>query len=190
MLLRKRRQVDSSKLNSIEEKSFVSINCSICWIGTTCSIFYADFWSRLQQKANNATIGELLDQHGGLKNLKLLCKLSLYDNVNDDLHQMVSVVIFCDAGRHHASAKIADFAGVIVDETKKSALFHLFSRSSHKANRPVHLTKASKTLAAGEAIDERKMLCLVLSSIYNVQISLRVMVDSKDLFFALNKQRE
>ena len=60
---------------------------------------------------------------------------------------------------------------------------------SHKARRPVKSTAAAEILAAGEAIDDGKMLTQTLSILLGRKIELLIVLDSKDLFTSLSTQR-
>lgn len=103
--------------------------------------------------------------------------------------RVIIAIVFSDAGRHHENAQMC-FAGLLQDEVKQGATFHLLSWSLHKARRPVSSTGASEILATGKAFDEGKILCSSPSTLYNVQVCLHILVDSKDLFPSLSTQRQ
>lgn len=55
--------------------------------------------------------------------------------------------------------------------------------------RPARSAAAAEILAAGEAIDEGKLIAASFSDVYGVRIPLHVLFDSKDLFSSLSTQR-
>lgn len=63
------------------------------------------------------------------------------------------------------------------------------SWSSHKAKRPVRSIGTAELLAAGEAIDEGKILASTLAVITNQPVELIIALDTKDLFSSLSSQR-
>lgn len=60
---------------------------------------------------------------------------------------------------------------------------------SHKAKRPVRSTAAAEILAAGEAIDEGKMIAHTVSLLFGIKVELIIILDSKDLFTSLSTQK-
>lgn len=72
---------------------------------------------------------------------------------------------------------------------KSCSIYSILSWSSHKNLRPERSISAAEILAAGEAIDEGKMLARTVSSIYNTRIPLVISLDSRDLCTSLSTQR-
>lgn len=69
------------------------------------------------------------------------------------------------------------------------SIFPIVSWSPLRAKRPVRSIGAAKILAAGEAVDEVKMLARTRLLIYSYLIPLRIALDSKDQFTSLYSQR-
>lgn len=87
-------------LTFVELKSFVLLNRSLCWIGYHSSVFYSALASRLQQKASEATVRDLLEQQRGLRKVNRLGILVCYKNVQDILRHAITVEAFSDAGKN------------------------------------------------------------------------------------------
>lgn len=68
-------------------------------------------------------------------------------------------------------------------------MLHTLSWSSHKSKRPVKSIGAAEILAAGEAIDEGKVLAKAYEVLLGMNIDLLIAVDSKDLFETLSTCR-
>lgn len=60
---------------------------------------------------------------------------------------------------------------------------------SHKSKRPVESVAAAEIFAASERIDEEKTIAKAYSELLDMDIKLRLFVDSKDLFTSLSTQR-
>lgn len=73
-------------------------------------------------------------------------------------------------------------AGLLFEEFQASSVWHTLSWSSHKSKRPVKSIGAAEILAAGEAIDERKVLANAYRVLLDMDIDLMIALDSKDLF--------
>lgn len=70
----------------------------------------------------------------------------------------VSVLVFSYAGRSADKPQLCYLPGMLVDEMCEGSIFHLLSLSSHKSHRPVKSIGLAEILAAGEPIDEGKMI--------------------------------
>ncbi|PXF44742.1 hypothetical protein BWQ96_05501 [Gracilariopsis chorda] len=69
------------------------------------------------------------------------------------------------------------------------SVIHTISWSSHKSRRPVKSIGSAEILAAGEAIDEGKLLAKAYSKLLGFEIGLWIVVDSKDLYGTLSTCR-
>ena len=69
------------------------------------------------------------------------------------------------------------------------SIFHTLSWYSHKSKRPVKSIGAAEILAAGEAIDEAKVLVKAYQVLFGIHIDLLLALDSKDLFDTLSTCR-
>ncbi|PXF43473.1 hypothetical protein BWQ96_06766 [Gracilariopsis chorda] len=63
-----------------------------------------------------------------------------------------------------------------------NSVLHTLSWASRKSRRPVKSIGSAEVLAAGTAIDEVKILFKALSNMFNLDVSLAVVMDSKDFF--------
>lgn len=68
------------------------------------------------------------------------------------------------------------------------SIYHAISWISHKAKRPVKSVPAAEIFAASEGIDEGKTIAKAYSELLDIQLQLRIAVDSKDLFTSLLTQ--
>lgn len=68
-------------------------------------------------------------------------------------------------------------------------MFNLLSWSSRKAKWPVRSKGAAEILAAGDAIDEVKMLAKTLSHPFDVEVPVFIALVSNDIFTSLSTQR-
>ena len=69
-------------------------------------------------------------------------------------------------------------------ETFHVNIFHDLSWSSQKLKRPARSTGSAKISAAGEAIDEAKLLVQAHKTLLEMQVYLRLALDFKDSFEA------
>lgn len=72
---------------------------------------------------------------------------------------------------------------------KCGPVFHTVSWSSHKSKRQVLSIEAAKIDAAGEAINEVKLLAGTLSTVLVNSLHLQVLLDSRDMFLSLDTKR-
>lgn len=79
--------------------------------------------------------------------------------------------------------------GLLLNGLNKDLTFYTLSWSSHKSKRPVKSTGSAEILAAGQAIQEGKVLRESLQTILGTKRDLWVAVDRKDLYTSLSTQR-
>ena len=101
----------------------------------------------------------------------------------------MSLDVLSDAGLISDSGKLSYVAGILFGDFCQEAVIHLMSWSSHKYKRPVRSIGAAEILAAGEAIDEGKVIKSVIAKVHNFNPDLIVVVDSKDLFTSFSTKR-
>ena len=155
-------------INEIELKAFASINASIGWLGVTASPFCAQVSSYLQQLAPNATVKELILQANMLRKLKKIGTVASYKRPGAVDEQNISVVVFSDAGRTSDHGQLCYIAGVLFGGLKEGSIFHTVSWSSRKSKRPVKSVGAAEILAAGESIDEGKIIAQTYLSLIHI----------------------
>lgn len=103
--------------------------------------------------------------------------------------QKLSVVVFSDAGRTCGHGQLCFIAGLLIGDFRQGSIFHTVSWSSRKSKRPVKSVGAAEILAAGEAIDEGKIIAQAYSILLGMKMDLLIALDSKDLFQSLSTQR-
>lgn len=101
----------------------------------------------------------------------------------------LSVLVYADASKIDENGQLGVTTGLLVGDMKEGSVFHNISWLSHKSKRPIKSVPAAEILAASEGIHEGKMIASVYSEIFQMEISLRLFVDSKDLFTSLSSQR-
>eukprot|EP00178_Gracilaria_changii_P001336 TRINITY_DN1187_c0_g1_i1.p1 TRINITY_DN1187_c0_g1~~TRINITY_DN1187_c0_g1_i1.p1 ORF type:complete len:639 (-),score=88.06 TRINITY_DN1187_c0_g1_i1:5196-7112(-) len=185
---RTRRKQQDEPLNAIELSAFRSLNSSIGWLGIAASPFCATASSVLQQKGPHVKVKDLVTQFNVLRNLKRRGSLCHYKVPPSGTHP-VSVLVFSDASRSIDHGQLGFVAGLLFGEFETNSVFHPVSWSSHKSRRPVKSIGSAEVLAAGCAIDEGKVLKRAFSKLLDVEVSLLVVVDSKDLFDTLSTCR-
>ena len=186
---RNRRKQNDSILNSIEERSFRSVNSSLGWIGTVSSLFCSFYASYLQQKVPETTIHDLITQINAVRHLKKLGTITTYKRPQLKKDYKLSVVMFSDASKTADKSQLGYIGGLLIGELHDSSLFHTLTWSSHRSSRPVKSVGAAEILAAGEAIDESKALVQALSVLLNMKIDLKLLLDSRDLFESISTCR-
>ncbi len=101
----------------------------------------------------------------------------------------VSVLIFADASHRSDHGQLAFLFGLLFGGFASGSVFHVCSWSSRKSRRPVTSTASAETLAAGEAIDEGKVIVRAFEDLFGFKIQLSIAIDSKDLFTTLSTCR-
>ena len=183
--LNRRKQKDDV-LNDLEFSSFRSVNSSIGWIGIAASTFCAFYASYLQQEVPDKKFSDLISQINALRLLKKLGTAFHYKRPNDKKEHSISVVVFADASRLVDYGQLAFVAGLLFGNFDSGSIFHTLAWSSHKSKRPVRSIGAAEILAAGEAIDEAKVLVKAYQVLFGIHVDLVLVVDSKDLFETLS----
>lgn len=98
------------------------------------------------------------------------------------------VMVFSDARRVTDYGQLCYVTGILLDGLVIGSIFHTLSWSSRKIKRPVKSTGAAEILAAGEAIDEGKVLHDALQLILATKIDLWIAVDRKELYTSFSTQ--
>lgn len=99
-------------------------------------------------------------------------------------------MIFSDAGRRHDHSQLASNAGPLIDDMATESIYLAISWSSHRAKKPVRSIGADEILAAGELIDEEKILAACIGTVNKTFILLHIVLDSHDLFLPFPTQRQ
>lgn len=127
-------------------------------------------------------------QESALKFLKRFGTVASYNRPAKGQTERVSLVAFSDAVHSYEVSQQCYIVGLVVGPVERGSVFHLLTWASQKSRRPVKSTADAEILAAGESIDEIVMLREALEIIYNVQLTLMVLVDTKDLYHSLDSQ--
>lgn len=98
-------------------------------------------------------------------------------------------MVFSDAGRIVDHGRLFCIADILLDDLTYGSTFQVLSSSSHKSKFPVHSTGAAQILAAGEAVDEGKVLRDGVQILMDTTVALWISVDSKGLYTSLSTQR-
>ncbi|PXF49341.1 hypothetical protein BWQ96_00915 [Gracilariopsis chorda] len=181
------RQVDEP-FNQLELRVFRSLNSSIGWLGIAASPFRAIASSSLQQKGPHVTVKHLVSQCNALRNLKKRRTCALFHRPPVGCYP-VSLLVFADASRTFDHGQLGFVTGLMFGEITEGSVFHPISWSLHNSRRQVKPIGSEETLAAGEAIDEGKVLANAFRKLLAVKVDLFVVVDSKDLFDTLSTCR-
>lgn len=188
-ITRQRRKDSDDDINAIEKSAFASVNSSLGWIGTAVSPLCAFYSSYLQQKAPEVKVSHLIEQSNILRKLKKLGTTISYPRPIDTQAYDLSVLVFSDASWTDENGQLGVITGLLVGEMKQDAIYHPISWISHKSKRPVKSVPAAEILAASEGIDEGKSVAAAYSEIMDMDIRVRLCVDSKDLFTSLSTQK-
>ena len=97
--------------------------------------------------------------------------------------------MFSDASRTDENGQLGVITGLVVGKMENNAIYHTISWISHKSRRPVKSVPAAKILAAAEGIDDGKMFSKAYSENMDMDLRMRLCVDSKDLFTSSSTKR-
>ena len=186
---RSRRKEQEELLNDIEKSHFASINSSLGWIGSAASPLCSFYASYLQQKAPKPCVKHLVEQNNILRSLKKHGTTIRYLRPEVKKADELTLVIFADASKSDQNGQIGVLCGLMFGNMSPESVFHLITWVSHKAKRPVKSVPAAEILAAGESIDEGKVIKLALVEMLGVKVNLHICIDSKDLFFSMSTHK-
>ena len=187
-LTRQRRKECDDDVNVIEKGAFASVNSSLGWIGTAVSPLCSFYASYLQQKAPDIKVAHIIEQTNILRKLKKLGTVISYPRPTDNQQYGLSILVFSDASRIDENGQLGVLTGLLVGEMKQNSIYHPLSWISHKSKRPVKSVPAAEILAASEGIDKGKSIAAAYSEIMDMNIKVRLFVDSKDLSTSLSTQ--
>lgn len=186
---RLRRKESVHRINAIEKSTFASINDFIGWIGTTTSPICAFYASYLQQKAPETQVHHLVKQTTITHHLKNLGTTILHPRPKDKDNIELSVLLFADASRVDGLGQLGVVTGLLVGPMEKVSIHHVSSWICNKTKRPVRSIPAAEVFAAAEGLDDGKVVCNAYNELLNVNVKLRLCVDSKDFFSSLSTQK-
>ena len=131
---------------------------------------------------------DLLKQGTIMNKLKTLGTQSTFRRPTSGTFDL-SVVMFSDAGRPSDYGQLGYIGGMLLGPLKQGSIFHILTWRSHQKSRPTKSSGSAETLAAGNAIDDGKLIVDTLNILLAVGIHLIVAVDCKDLFTSLSMCR-
>ena len=177
------------ELNEIEKSHYMSVNSTLGWIGNAAFPLCSFYASYLQQKAPSLSVKDLIEQLNIVRKLKRLGTTISYNRPNNDKEIELNLVMFCDASKGDKNGQLGIITGLVMGDVEKDKIIHPISWISHKSKRPVRSTPAAEILAAGEGVDEGKVISCALTEIISIQINTNLIVDSKDLYTSMSTQR-
>lgn len=99
------------------------------------------------------------------------------------------LLVFSDAARSSECGQLGYVAELLIGDFEKSSVFHTLSWMSHLSRRPGKSSASAEVLAAGEAVDDGRVIASALSVVLNGKVHLSIAVDSRDLFSLLSTCR-
>lgn len=132
------------------------------------------------------SVSDIISQVNCLKVLKKLGTSIRYTRPSDSKRHTLSIVVFSDASRSNECGQIGFVAGLLIGDFEKDSIYHVLHWSSNKSRCPVKSIGAAEILAAGNAVDEAKMLAAAYTALLHVKIDVVVCVDCKDLYDSLS----
>lgn len=188
-LTRPRRKSSQEPLTSVELYSFQSVNGSLGFLGMTVSPFAAFASSHLQQTENGPTVQSLVHQSNILKIVQRMGSVSTFVRPEQQETLELAVLIFADAGRPSSCGQLGYVGGLLIGPLCHGSIIHTITWASHLSKRPVKSIASAEVLAAGDAIDDGKLIANVYKVLLGIDVHLYVVVDSKDLFSSLSTCR-
>lgn len=184
MVSRVRRKQAMDKLTSVELHRFNSVNGTVGFLGMTVSPLASFVASYLQQKRNCATVHHISEQNYLIRQLQRFGSTSQFHRPLSGTFEL-SVLVFSDAGRPSEYGQLGNVCCLFFGALQQNSIAHTLSWSSRLSKRPAELSGSAEVFAASCAIDDGKLLVEALNVLLQMHLSLRVVVDSKDLFESL-----
>lgn len=162
---------------------------SIGWLGTESSTLCSFQSSHFQQRLREARVSALLTQAFALKSLKRHSKLKTYICPSEESCRQLTLLAFADASYKDAVSQLCQVVALVYGKIAQCSVVHLFSWALQRSGSPVRSTAAAEVLAAGQAL--HKIVCIrdALAHLLNINVSLAILVNSKDLYSSLSLQR-
>lgn len=107
----------------------------------------------------------------------------------DNASHSLSVTVFADKGRSATYGHLCYVAGLLLGELHIGTIYHFLAWSFQKSKHPVRSIFSAKILAAGEAIDEGRILAAKLTLILGLHVPLHVERDSQDPLASVSTNR-
>ena len=186
---RQRREQFEQPLNEVEKSVFGSTNSSLGYIGTATSPICSFYASYIQQKAPELKTCHLVEHVNIVRKLKKLGTTIAYTRPSDKCQYELSVLLFADASRIDDCGQLGVITGLLIGEMRNESIYHAISWMSYKARRPVKSVPFAEIFAAAEGIDEVKTITKAYSELLDMEIKVRIAVDSNDLFTSLSTQK-
>ena len=139
-------------------------------------------------KKHPPAVQDLISQINYVKQLKKLGTSISYLRPENGSYN-VYVLIFADASHPSDHVQLDFLSGLLFGDFASGSVFHVLSWFSRNSRRPVKSIASAETLAAGEAIDEEKLIVRAFEDLFGFKIQLSIAIDSKDLFTTLSTCR-
>ena len=185
---RHHRKQLSEVLNHVELKSFRSVNSPIGWHRTNASLFCSFYSNCLKQRVLKPRVHDLIYQMNVMKILKKHWTSISY-NMPKKCSCKLSILIFADASQQNDHGKLSYLGWLLFGNLESGSVFRTLSWSSHKSQRPMKSVSPAENLAAGEAIDEWKLLVKAVEELLGTEVGLSMVAYFKDLFSTLSTRR-
>lgn len=101
----------------------------------------------------------------------------------------LSILVFADASRKLDHGQLGTSSDFLFGDIAEGSTFHALSWTSRKSKRPVKSVASAEILAAGEPVDEGKLLRKAFDNLLGIDVELVIALDSKDLFDTLSTCR-
>lgn len=173
----------------MELHAFQSVNGSLEFLGITVSPFASLAASQLQQTDGAPSVKDLVSQVNVLRSVQKMGTVSLFARPAQNGSYKPTVLIFSDAARPSTNAQIGYLIGLLLGPLELGSNFYLLSWSSHMSKRPAKSSASAEILAASEAVDDGRVIRKCLSRVFNMYVSLVMVVDSKDSLSSLSTSR-
>ena len=131
----------------------------------------------------------MIEQINIVRNRKRLGTTISYPRPTDTDEYRLTVLAYTDASKANEYGQVGVLIELLLGEMKTGSIFHAITWISHKSKRPVKSVPAPEIIAAAEGIGEAKIIAHAYRQLLNVNISVRVCLDTKDLFTSLSTQR-
>lgn len=164
----------------------VQLSQQLSWMALITSSHICFLYSSyVQQLAPTTTITDLIGQINHLRALKK--ESTKFHTLSDNCHsaQRINFSVFCCCAKCGSRPTFCFDRSPTRKLSKRICVSHaLWMR--YMSKRPVQSAGGAKILAAGEAIDQRKMLRFALSALFPLKIDFMFIVVSHGLFNSLS----
>lgn len=120
-----RRKCVDDRLNPSKQKSFISLNSSLGWLGISSSPLCANYISHIHQVFPSATKEDLIFQINSLRTLKLHGTTVHFTQPPRNVPLQVSIVVFSDSSRKLHDGQTSIYTDLLLESCAKNNHFIL-----------------------------------------------------------------